>query len=89
MAQLRAAWNREEAVALLEIAREHEPGFAPFLELLFARIASFDEGLRWQCGLPGRFQAAITSRVAGALAADGLNDDTNTDLKSRCESEVT
>ncbi len=45
----REAWNREEARTLIAIARKFEPGFAPFLELLFATGLRKGEalGLKW------------------------------------------
>jgi len=46
---VREAWNRSEARKLVEIAWEHEPRFAPFLELLFATGLRRGEalGLQW------------------------------------------
>jgi len=41
----REAWNRKEARTLIAVARESEPGFAPFLELLFATGLRKGEGL--------------------------------------------
>jgi len=45
----REAWNREEARTLIAIAKESQPGFAPFLELLFATGLRKGEalGLKW------------------------------------------
>ncbi len=46
----REAWTREEARVLLSVAGEHVPGFAPFLDLLFATGMRRGEalGLKWQ-----------------------------------------
>ena len=45
----REAWNREEARTLISVAQEFEPGFAPFLDLLFATGLRKGEalGLKW------------------------------------------
>jgi len=46
---IRQAWSHEEAATLLETCREHEPKFAPLLELLFATGLRRGEalGLQW------------------------------------------
>ncbi len=46
---VRQAWSKSEAAILIEIARAHEPKFAPLLELLFATGMRRGEalGLQW------------------------------------------
>jgi len=46
---VREAWSHKEAARLIAIAREHESGFAPLLELLFATGLRRGEaiGLQW------------------------------------------